>query len=323
MRRKTFGLVLAAALVLQLPLAAQNSECSSYSGVAQAYNVCNAAIDATRTFHPVAGLLVSGGNPVIGTAKTLGGLPHVSLTVRVNAVNVVLPSLTYNGTTTTVPQGSKTVVPAPLVEGALGLWGGLGGGLLAVDALASAQLLPTGVVNNLTVDPNARKIGSIALGLGYGARVGILRGSFPIPSISASVMRRDIPRIQYGEVTLTNNQDYSYAVDLQATNYRLIASTRLLVLDVAAGVGIDKYTGDATIVFRDPITTTPQPPINIALDNTRAMGFFDAGLSLALVKIVGEVGYQGGKDQKLTTSFQGTDTKSGKWFGGAGLRLSF
>ena len=170
---------------------AQNSECSSF--LTQAQNVCNAAVDGTRLFHPIAGLLVSGGNPVIGTAQTLGGLPHFFLSARVNGVGVRPPDLNYDGSSNTVTTSDKVIFPAPLIEGGLGLWKGLNGGLLSVDALASAQLLPTTQVDNLTVDPDARKIGSVALGLGYGARVGIIRGSFPLPSVSVSVMRRSIP----------------------------------------------------------------------------------------------------------------------------------
>src|SRR5690349_4401477 len=78
-------------------LAAQNEQCASYSDEVQ--NVCNAGVDATRAFHPLAGLLVSGGNPVLGTGNTLGGLGHLSITARVNAVKVVLPDLNYSGST--------------------------------------------------------------------------------------------------------------------------------------------------------------------------------------------------------------------------------
>ena len=90
-------------------------------------------------------------------------------------------------------------IPAPVVEAGLGIWPGLSGGLLAVDVLGSATLLPTGL-DKLSVDPNATKIGDLALGIGYGVRVGVLKGSFPIPSISVSAMRRTIPRVLTGSV---------------------------------------------------------------------------------------------------------------------------
>ena len=302
-----------------LPAGAQAPECANYSGNPE--RVCTAAVDGSRAFHPLFGMLVSGGNPTIGSAATLGGLGHASLTVRANAVNMVLPNLGYDGSSSTVPAGDKLWVPAPLVEGALGLYRGMGAGLLAIDFLGSAQLLPTTQIDNLTVDQNARRIGSIALGLGYGARVGLLRGLGPLPDVSVSLMRRDIPQITYGDVN--TGDDYSYGLDLHATNLRLIASKQIAVLDVAAGLGWDKYTGDAVVQFRDPVTTAIQPNVPLSLSSSRVLGFLNAGLSMSMVRVTGEVGYQGGKDQNLSTSFEDFDTTKGKLFAGLGLRVSF
>ncbi|MEO8089435.1 MAG: hypothetical protein ABI703_03970 [Gemmatimonadales bacterium] len=300
-------------------VSAQTPECSPYVGSAQ--RVCAAAVDGTRAMHPLVGMLVSGGNPTIGSAATLGGLGHASLTLRANAVQLVLPDLAYNGGTSSVPAGDKLWAPAPLVEGALGVYGGVGNGLLAVDLLGSAQLLPTDQINNLTVDAGARTIGGVALGLGYGARVGLLRGSGPLPAVSASIMRRDIPQITYGNVPAGDR--FSYGVDLHATNLRLIASKQLLFLDMAAGLGWDQYTGDAVIQFRDPVTNVTQPPIPVALSSSRVLGFLNAGMSLSVVRLTAEVGYQGGKDQNLSSDFQGFDTTKGKLFAGLGLRVGF
>lgn len=322
MRRVRTAAVLLPLCLLAAPLAGQNSECSPYSGTTSTHNVCNAAVDATRLFHPVLGLLISGGNPVLGSAKPLGGFPHFSLTARVNATQVQLPDLNYDGSSTTVPLGDEIVAPAPLVEGALGLWSGLPGGLLSIDALGSAQLLPTDQFDNLRLESDARTIGSIGLGLGYGARIGVLRGAFPVPSVSVSVMRRDIPRLTYGDLT-DASQDYEYSVDLHATNLRVVASERFAMLTVGAGLGWDKYTGDAVVAFRDPLTNLPLPPVGIELDNTRTMAFLNAALSLSVVRLAGEFGYQSGKDQKLPTTFQGVDDTSGRIFGGIGLQFGF
>jgi hypothetical protein len=307
------------ALALATPALAQNSECSAY--VSNARYVCDAAVDGTRAFHPIAGILVSGGNPTIGSAGTLGGLGHASMTLRANAVNIVLPDVGYTGSSSTVPAGDKLFAPAPLVEGSLGLYKGMPSGLLAVDLLGSAQLLPANQIDNFSVDPDARRIGDIALGLGYGARIGLLKEMGPLPAISVSVMRRDIPRITYGDID--GGDQFSYAVDLNATNLRLIASKRLMVLDLAAGIGWDKYTGDATIRFRDPITLVAQPDIPLELNNSRALGFINAGINLSAVRLTGELGYQAGKDQNLSSDFEDFDTTKGKLFAGLGLRVGF
>jgi hypothetical protein len=197
----------------------------------------------------------------------------------------------------------------------------MGSGLLAVDLLGSAQLLPTDQIDNMTVDAGARKIGDIALGLGYGARIGLLREMGPLPAVSVSVMRRDIPQISYGDVS--GGDRYSYGVDLHATNLRLVASKKLLVFDMAGGLGWDKYTGDAVIRFRDPVSGLTQPPVPVELENTRVLGFLNAGMSLSVMRLTAEVGYQGGKDQNLTTEFEDFDTTKGKFFAGLGLRVGF
>lgn len=306
-------------LAVAFPALAQNSECSAYASNAR--RVCDAAVDGTRAFHPLLGVLVSGGNPTIGTANPLGGLGHFSLTLRANAVQLVLPDLGYTGSSATVPAGDKLFAPAPLVEGALGLYRGIGNGLLAVDFLGSAQLLPANQIDNLSVDAGARRIGDIALGLGYGARIGIMKEMGPLPAVSFSIMRRDIPEIAYGDVPAGDR--FGYAVDLHATNLRLVASKHLMILDLAAGLGWDKYTGDAVISFRDPITSVPQPDISLELNNSRVLGFLNAGISMSVVKLTGEVGYQAGKDQNLSTDFEDFDTTKGKLFAGLGLRVGF
>jgi len=301
------------------PVFAQTPECAGY--VSNAQRVCAAAVDGTRAFHPVIGVLISGGNPTIGSAAALGGLGHASITLRANAVELVLPELAYDGSSTAVAAGDKFWAPAPLLEGALGVYKGMGSGLLAVDLLGSAQLLPTDQIDNMTVDAGARKIGDLAVGLGYGARVGLLREMGPLPAVSVSVMRRDIPQINYGDVS--DGDRYSYGVDLHATNLRLVASKKLLVFDLAGGLGWDKYTGDAVIRFRDPVSGITQPAVPVELENTRVLGFLNAGMSLSVMRLTAEVGYQGGKDQELTTEFEDFDTTKGKFFAGLGLRVGF
>ena len=311
--------LLAVAYVSSVQAQSSPPECSGHAGNAE--RVCAAAVDGTRALHPVFGMLVSGGNPTIGSAATLGGLGHASLTLRANAAEIVLPDLDYTGSSSTVPAGDKLFLTAPLVEGSLGLFRGLSAGMLAVDLLGSAQLLPTNQIDNITVDEDARRVGSIALGIGYGARIGLLRGMGPLPNVSVSLMRRDIPRVTYGSVS--SGDRYSYGLDLHATNVRLVASKQVAVLDLAAGLGWDKYTGDAIIQFTDPFTGVLQSNVPVKLNDSRVLGFVNAGLSIAMLRLTGELGYQGGEDQNLSTDFDEFDTTKGKAFAGLGLRVSF
>ena len=298
------------------PLAAQEPQCQNVNAQAQA--ACNTMVDATKAFHPLAGMIVSGGNPVLGTAGTLGGFGHVSATLRVNAIKASLPN-PDSAAQNPVPSSFNGYFPAPVIEAAVGLYGGQGGGLLSIDGLASAVLLPTSRVRGMSVDPGAPKVGDVALGLGYGARIGLLKGSFPIPSVSVSVMKRHVPRVQFGDMPGGDPADFS--TDFDATNWRVVAGFRVLFADVAAGLGVDHYTSTAVIRFQDP----PLLPKTVTLDlaSTRQVLFANAGLTMGLVKLVGELGYQTGTDQRFATTFSDFDPKAGHVFWGAGLRFNF
>ncbi|PYO79044.1 MAG: hypothetical protein DMD67_03680 [Gemmatimonadetes bacterium] len=291
MQRHVF---LLAMIIGAAPLAAQEPQCNNipFPGATAA---CNTAVDGVRAFYPLAGMIVTGGNPVLGTARATGGLGHLTLTARVNGIKAALPDPTA-ANQSVVPSSFNGVVPAPMVEGAVGLLKGLGGGLLAVDVLGSALVLPTGI-KNLTVDSNATHISDAALGIGYGVRVGVLNGGFPIPAVSVSM-------------------------DLRSDSYRAVAGWKFVLLDVAAGIGVDRYKSDNTnIRFYDGPTTIRTVVINPT--NTRALVFVNGGLSLAAVKLVGEIGLQAGKDQAFVTQFSDFDPKAAHVFGGLGIRFGF
>jgi hypothetical protein len=260
---------------------------------------------------------------VVGGIGTLGGFPHFAFSVRVNATKVKTPDLNYDGSTgTTVPEGDEIFAPAPLVEAAVGILPGFGpAGFLSVDVLGSAQLLPTNAVDNLTVDKNARNIGDVALGLGFGARVGVLKGRAIIPAVTVSAMYRSIPRITFGDVTGGDN--YSFSTNLSATNLRAVAGYKLALLAVGAGLGWDKYTSDARIVFQDQAVVGQTLRVQRDLDNTRTMAFLTAALDLPILNIGAEIGYQFGKDRNLRTDFSGNDPGDNRLFAGAGLRFTF
>jgi hypothetical protein len=298
-----------------IPAAAQLSDCNAFSGSSR--RICDAAVDGTRAFHPVAGLLVSGGNPVLGTANTLGGFGRVAVTARANAADVVLPDPGYDGRPGAVPSSEELYAPVPLIEAAAGIYQGLPSGLLSIDLLGSAQLLPTDQIDHLSVDRDATRLGDVALGFGYGVRVGLLRDEGPLPAVAVSAMRRNIPEVAYGD--LAGGDAFRYAVDLQATNLRLVASKQFAALQLAAGIGWDRYTGDARIGLRDQAGSE----LEVGLEESRTLSFVNAGLDLAAFSLIGEAGYQSGRDTELSTDFEDFDTTDGTFFAGLGVRLSF
>src|SRR5712664_2588799 len=296
------------------PLAAQEPQCNSPpSPFAVA---CNTAVDAVRAFYPLAGMIVDGGNPVLGTAGSLGGRGHFALTARVNAIKAALPDPSA-ATQSPVPTSFNGVVPAPVVEGAVGLLKGVGGGLLAVEVLGSALILPTGV-EHLTVESNTAHFFDAALGVGYGVRVGVLNGGFPVPAVSVSWM--------YGTLgpLIGSGDEFEFTMDLSSDSYRAVAGWKLAAVDLAAGIGVDHYKSTNTkIRFYDGTSTTNVRTVVINPTNTRALVFVNGGLSLAAAKLVGEIGLQAGKDQQYVTQFQDFDPKAAHAFGGIGIRFGF
>ena len=88
--------VLAALGGLATPALAQNSQCASFPTTQNARQTCDAAIDLTRAYHPIAGLLISGGNPVLGSGSSMGGLGKFAFTLRANGADIVVPDLTVD-----------------------------------------------------------------------------------------------------------------------------------------------------------------------------------------------------------------------------------
>lgn len=322
MRQRAIGI--AALLLVPGAALAQGTPCSPYQSVTQAFNVCSAAVDGTRLFHPALGLLVGGGNPRLGTAGTLGGLGHVAFDLRVTATKARLPDLGYNGTGTTVAATDTMWVPGPVLDASIGIAKGTRSGFGGLDLLLSTVVLPKSVVDkvdNLSIDTTGSHIGSLYFKVGIGARLQLLGEQGPRPAISVSGMRRSLPGLAYGNLSAGDN--YSYAVDLQEWNWRLIASKRFAILGLAAGGGFDKYTGDATIAFRNPVTTLPEPPIALELSQTRSIFFVDGGIYTKVVRFVGEAGWQGGKDLQQTITFEGNDPKASRFFASATLGFAF
>ncbi len=308
----------------QLP-AQGNAQCNAYGngvfGGSAERNICNAGVDGAAVFVPVGGLLVAGGNPFLGATGGLGGFGHLGITLRLNGTQVVIPDFNYNGVGTTVAAHQVLFAPAPLVEGAMGIYRGLSGGNLAVDLLGSAQLLPTNLIDDVHVDVTARRIGSIALGFGVGARVTLLGESATRPAVTVSVMRRSLPRIGIGSIP--GGDSYQFASGLADLGYRVVVGKRFGALDLGAGAGWTRYTADADIYVANPITGEAEAPIVLDIKDSRAMGFIDAGLALRSVYLIAEAGMQRGGDLTLVTTFSGNDPAEDRFFASVGLRFGF
>jgi hypothetical protein len=169
--------------------------------------------------------------------------------------------------------------------------------------------------------PGGAHLGAAALGLGFGARATVGLGA-SLPALSLSVMRRSVPRVQYGNIT-DPLEEFQYAIDLTATNFRLAASQRFAGFTLAGGVGYDRYTGDADIAVRELDLAFLVGSLRIDLDASRWMLFANPSLEAGPLQVTGELGYQLPRSQDLATTFERFDPSSGRLFGGLGLRVEF
>lgn len=316
--RSPASLAIAAVLLVTSAASAQNPECAGVTTLQGARETCNVAVDLARGYHPIAGLAISGGNPVLGTGAASGRLGSFSVTLRTNLIRISVPDLSTAGSGGPVPQDDEIVAPAPVVEAHAGLFRGLSGGLLAIDLLAALQLVPNeDVSDEIRVDPDAPSIGPVSLGTGIGVRVGVLPDDGPLPGVSVSLMYRSIPRIGFGD--LAAGDDVAADVRITATTLRLTAGKRFSVLALAGGLGWSRYGGDATARYDAGVAGAPA--IGLQLSQSRIVYFLNAGLDFGVVKLIGEAGRQAGRDQNLGTVFTGFDDAGGTTFYSVGLRV--
>src|SRR5439155_24058319 len=129
----------------------------------------------------------------------------------------------------------------PKGEGGGGRLRGMGGRLRAVGHIGAALHIPTRI-HDLHVSSHAARVSDAAVGIGYGLRVGLLRGAFPVPALSVSWMHRTVPGLRYGTLgpTFGQGDQFQFAMDLKADSYRAVAGWKFPLLDVAAGIGVDR-----------------------------------------------------------------------------------
>ncbi len=299
---------------------AQTDQCTALPDFDNARQTCHAAVDFARAYYPLAGLAVSGGNPVLAHGGTAGRLGAVTVTLRANAFQLHVPDLNSVSAGGTVAQRSSLLGPAPLVEAQVGLFPGLRNGLLSVDLLAAAQLVPNeDFADGIRVDSGAAKIGPVSLGLGFGARVGLMSEAEGRPAMAVSVMRRSIPRVGYGDVTA--DDQIQADADLVAWNVRGTIGKQLGLLMLAGGAGWSRYSGTAHAAYDVGPASGQQGTLSLDLTQSRWMTFVDAGLHLGVFRLTAEIGYQFGVDQHLDTTFEGYDDTTGTVFYAAGLQF--
>jgi hypothetical protein len=268
--------------------------------------LCSNLADATQIVPPRFGIVASGGNPVPGTASTLGmrlgARPRMSVTARFSAVEVELPGIqdvTWNG------REFNFFALSVAADASVGLFQGFAllptvGGFGSIDLLGSIGIAP------LRDGFGDGFHDTSQLTWAAGARIGILRESFNAPGVSLSAMYRSFGTLEYGDVMLGStasdfgNDAYFRMRDFRATSFRGVVGKRLVSLGFAGGVGYDRYHTDVLIRVCDPsaftICNTIEEISDEELKTSRVSLFANASYTFLLATIVGELGWQTGGD---------------------------
>ncbi|MEX2295650.1 MAG: hypothetical protein WD804_04945 [Gemmatimonadota bacterium] len=210
---------------------------------------CADAALAVEALEAGLGLLMTAGGPVPASPSTAGRRlstqPRVVVDAGVGWASFRHPDLArapVNGAL----EDRRSFAFGPRVTAAVGLFEGFSpapgfGGVFAVDAVATAQLLRL---------PGSGGFSGSVAGWGGGFRVGVMRESFSLPGVTLSAMhyrmggvRNGIPESSGGEAT----------IGPRATSYRAIVGKDLLTVGVSGGVGWDHYGGNGRIAASAPL----------------------------------------------------------------------
>lgn len=307
--------------------------------------LCGQVVNAMTNVQPTIGISYTGGNHVLGTATTIGrrlGLfPRVSVTARANLALADVPNLLDGFAAELNESGELPPMETSLVplgslqaDAQVGLFNGMSvgpvGGLGSVDLLGSVSYIPAA---------DAVGLEEAIINWGLGARVGIMRQGLLMPGVSLSGMYRSMGEVSFGSVAAGDPAEF--ATDLSTLSFRAAVSKGILAFDFAAGAGYDVYTSTPRFNFElvcppeqcggFEMRVRPSEEITGELQTAAWNLFANAGLSMLVLNIVGEVGYQKATDvitaqdlqappagQELTTG----DLSGGRLFGSIGVRLT-
>lgn len=280
---------------------------------------CENVADAAVILQPRVGIGLSGGNPVPGTASTLGmrlgSLPRVSLGLRVSAASVGLPPVerVSAGSDVTFPVGGISV------DASMGLYQGLAllptvGGFGSLDLVGSAGIMP--LPRGEGFDDGS------AASWAVGARVGVLRESFTAPGVSVDVLYRSIGDVAYGSDDLSDRDVFLRVRDNRVTSLRATVGKRLLGFGLTGGVGRDWYRADVSARINDATILNPERVLEVresGLQTTRNSVFGNASLTILILNMAAELGWQQGGDATAGASDR---LERGSLFGGLSIRLA-
>lgn len=317
---KRLAAIVATALLLPAAANAQTlrADCANASRDDVA-RFCGNVADAAAIMQPRIGIALSGGNPVPGTASTLGmrlgSMPRISISARVTAAEVETPGAERMNDSSSVsfPVGSIAA------DVSVGLFSGISllptvGGFASIDLLGSIGIIPL---------PHGEGFDDSApVTWAAGARLGILRESFTAPGVSVSAMYRRLGDLTYGDSTLTDRDAFFTMSDFSAMSVRGTVGKRVLGFGLTGGIGWDHYSADVSGSLRDPNVLDPANLLRIGetdMSDDRLSAFANVSFTLLILNLSAELGWQqgGSSDGNVSELLE----ESGL-FGGLALRLA-
>jgi hypothetical protein len=306
--------------------------CTVSPGAVSGADACQKGRDLFSFVVPQVGIAVSSGNPVLGEGGTLGGWPKRAFSFRVTAVDGQLPTnavpISVTGSAVASEFGAaRTPIPLPSADAAIGIFPGIPLGLtntLGVDVLLGASYLPTVTEQNFEVAP---KNGGLAFQ--YGVRVGALQESSFFPGLSVSYMRRKMPTVDLG-YTANNDTLRVTGTSVTSNAIRIVASKRVAIFGIAAGVGRDEIEGSASMraSVNETVLGANQRFLvglpDLRYTTTRNTAFVNASLGLGLARLVGEYGWSSeGTIQETVNQFGGRKADEAYRYGSIGIAFRF
>ena len=298
-------------------------QCVSGSVPLQAQDACQQGVDLFKLMMPQLGVALAGGNFTLGQGGAMGGLGHFSIGLRGNLLqghvpNLQNPSLTGPNQRSAYPV-EEEFLGLPAVDASIGVFKGIPLALSnvgGIDLLLSAIYVPTVEADEVTIEPETN------LQIGYGVRVGILQESLLVPGISASYMRRDLPKTDITGIIsgAPSGRIDVHDFDVKTNSWRVTASKSLVLFTLAAGVGQDTYDVSTNVSAEVAGATVPQFALSQKVTRTNYFG--DVSINLMLLKLVGEIGMVSGGDIPTFNTFT-TEADASRMYGSVGIRFGF
>lgn len=276
---------------------------------------CGTGAAAGAALMSTTGRLSGAGSEIPGTASNLGtrvgGGPRLAAFVRFGATDVGLPELSADA------GGGETKFGASALHigAALALFSGFRimptvGGFLSTDVFANAAFVFL---------PSGQGFDGGTTSFTGGVRVGLIREGFTVPGISVSASRRLVGASSFGNGSgaVPASVDFDPAV----TSIRAVIGKDLFAVELMAGWGWDRYSGDVTLRVPD-IGGTAAVTQSGAMTVDRQLYFGGASMTFGIVLNVSiEAGWSGGLDP--IEAYDGVwDPTSGGPFGAFSLRLT-